>query len=41
MSDNHLATPATAQLARTEAIHEEQRSPDHAPITVEYELGLG
>jgi exodeoxyribonuclease-3 len=38
--DYHLATPGIAQLARTEAIYKEQRFSDHAPITVEYELGL-
>ena len=39
--DYHLATPGIAQLARTEAIYKEQRFSDHAPITVEYELGFG
>ena len=38
--DYHLATPGIAQLARTEAIYKDQRFSDHAPITVEYELGL-
>jgi len=38
--DYHLATPALAQLARTEAIYKQERFSDHAPITVEYELGL-
>jgi exodeoxyribonuclease-3 len=38
--DYHLATPGIAQLARTEAIYKEQRFSDHAPITVEYELGI-
>lgn len=36
----HLATPGVAQLARTEKIYKDQRFSDHAPITVEYELGL-
>jgi exodeoxyribonuclease-3 len=40
-SFHHLATPGIAQLARREAIYREQRFSDHAPITVEYELGLG
>lgn len=38
--DYHLATPGLAQLARSEAIYRDQRFSDHAPITVEYELGL-
>ena len=38
--DYHLATPATAQLARTEAIYKAEKFSDHAPITVEYELSL-
>jgi exodeoxyribonuclease III len=38
--DYHLATPATAQLARREHIYREQRFSDHAPITVDYELTL-
>ena len=38
--DYHLATPALAQLARNEAIYKQERFSDHAPITVEYELGL-
>ena len=38
--DYHLATPGIAQLARKEAIYKDQRFSDHAPITVEYELGL-
>ena len=38
--DYHLATPGIAHLARRETIYKEQRFSDHAPITVEYELGL-
>ncbi|MDE2605214.1 MAG: exodeoxyribonuclease III [Burkholderiales bacterium] len=38
--DYHLATPATARLARREHIYREQRFSDHAPITVDYELTL-
>jgi exodeoxyribonuclease-3 len=38
--DYHLATPGLAQLARSESIYKDQRFSDHAPITVEYELGL-
>lgn len=38
--DYHLATPALAALARKEAIYKKERFSDHAPITVEYELGL-
>ncbi len=36
--DYHLATPATAALARTEAIYKTEKFSDHAPITVEYEM---
>ena len=36
----HLATPALAQLARTEAIYKGQKFSDHAPITIGYELAL-
>ena len=36
--DYHLATPAVAQLARSEAIYRKEKFSDHAPITVEYEL---
>jgi exodeoxyribonuclease-3 len=38
--DYHLATPGIAGLARRESIYKEQRFSDHAPITIEYELGL-
>lgn len=38
--DYHLATPALAQLARSEAIYKQEKFSDHAPITVEYELAL-
>jgi len=38
--DYHLATPGIARLARSESIYKDQRFSDHAPITVEYELGL-
>ena len=38
--DYHLATPGVARLARKEWIYKEQRFSDHAPITVEYDLGL-
>jgi len=38
--DYHLATPALARLARTEAIYKKEKFSDHAPITVEYELSL-
>ena len=38
--DYHLATPGIAQLARRESIYKDQRFSDHAPITVDYELGL-
>jgi exodeoxyribonuclease III len=38
--DYHLATPALAQLARSEAIYKGEKFSDHAPITVEYELAI-
>ncbi|MDP3796943.1 MAG: exodeoxyribonuclease III [Polaromonas sp.] len=38
--DYHLATPAFAALARSEAIYKTQRFSDHAPITVDYDLAL-
>ncbi|MBA2965562.1 MULTISPECIES: exodeoxyribonuclease III [Ramlibacter] len=37
--DYHLATPAVAQLARSEAIYKAEKFSDHAPITVGYEMG--
>ena len=38
--DYHLATPATAALAKTEHIYKEQKFSDHAPMTVDYDLNL-
>ena len=38
--DYHLATPALALLARTEAIYRKEKFSDHAPVTVDYELSL-
>lgn len=38
--DYHLATPATAALARTEAIYKGEKFSDHAPITIEYDMTL-
>lgn len=38
--DYHLATPAVAQLARSEAIYKTEKFSDHAPITIGYELTL-
>jgi exodeoxyribonuclease-3 len=32
----HLATPATAALARAESIYKDVKFSDHAPITIEY-----
>ena len=34
--DYHLATPALAALARTEAVYKAEKFSDHAPITIEY-----
>ena len=39
--DYHLATPALAEKARTEAIYKGEKFSDHAPITIEYDLQLG
>ena len=39
--DYHLATPAIADKARTEAIYKGEKFSDHAPITIEYDLKLG
>ena len=36
--DYHLATPALAALARTEAIYKSEKFSDHAPITIEYDF---
>jgi exodeoxyribonuclease-3 len=38
--DYHLATPAVAELARTEAIYKDVKFSDHAPVTIEYGLAL-
>jgi len=38
--DYHLATPAIAELARSEEIYRTVRFSDHAPITVDYEFTL-
>ncbi len=38
--DYHLATPATAALARREAIYLDQRFSDHAPLTIDYDFKL-
>jgi exodeoxyribonuclease III len=38
--DYHLATPATADLARAEHIYKTEKFSDHAPITIDYEFKL-
>ena len=38
--DYHLATPAIAETARSEAIYKGEKFSDHAPITVEYDYAL-
>jgi exodeoxyribonuclease-3 len=38
--DYHLATPALAALARSEAIYKDEKFSDHAPITIEYDWAL-
>jgi len=38
--DYHLATPALAAHARTEAIYKSEKFSDHAPITIEYDFSI-
>ena len=38
--DYQLATPAIAGTARSEAIYKGEKFSDHAPLTIEYELGF-
>jgi exodeoxyribonuclease-3 len=38
--DYHLATPALAETARTEAIYKDEKFSDHAPITIGYDFSL-
>jgi exodeoxyribonuclease III len=38
--DYHLATPALAALARTEAIYKAEKFSDHAPISIEYDFSI-
>ncbi len=38
--DYHLATPATAALARSTSVYKDQRFSDHAPLIVDYDLDL-
>jgi exodeoxyribonuclease III len=38
--DYHLATPALAEAARSEAIYKGEKFSDHAPLTVEYDVSL-
>ena len=38
--DYHLATPATAALARAESIYKGEKFSDHAPITIGYEFQI-
>lgn len=38
--DYHLATPAMAQLARSESIYKGEKFSDHAPLTISYELAV-
>jgi exodeoxyribonuclease-3 len=35
--DYHLATPAIASQALSEAIYKDEKFSDHAPITIAYE----
>ena len=38
--DYHLATPALAALARSDAIYKGEKFSDHAPLTIEYDFKL-
>ncbi|MCY4744839.1 exodeoxyribonuclease III [Pelomonas sp. UHG3] len=38
--DYHLATPALAALARSEAIYKDQKFSDHAPLSIDYDFQL-
>jgi exodeoxyribonuclease III len=38
--DYHLATPALAKKARSEAIYKAEKFSDHAPITIEYDFSI-
>jgi exodeoxyribonuclease-3 len=38
--DYHLATPALAELARTESIYKTERFSDHAPLTIQYDMPM-
>ena len=38
--DYHLATPAMAELARSESIYKGEKFSDHAPLTIEYDIKL-
>ncbi|MDD0811237.1 exodeoxyribonuclease III [Curvibacter sp. RS43] len=38
--DYHLATPALAATARSEAIYKDEKFSDHAPITIGYDFSL-
>ncbi len=38
--DYHLATPALAAHARTEAIYKTEKFSDHAPVTIEYDFSI-
>jgi exodeoxyribonuclease III len=38
--DYHLATPALAEAAHSEAIYKGEKFSDHAPLTIEYGFRL-
>ncbi len=38
--DYHLATPALAELARSESIYKGEKFSDHAPITIAYDMRM-
>ena len=38
--DYHLATPAIAELARSESIYKDEKFSDHAPLTIAYDFRL-
>ena len=39
--DYHIATPAVAARARAASIYTDQRFSDHAPLLIDYDLGVG
>lgn len=38
--DYQIATPGIAASARTAAVYKERRFSDHAPLTIDYDVGF-